>query len=110
MAVPLRPPPSSLMTVGFFQQINKEVPKKLFFLNGKPMQTPPPLNGTAIKNKTFFAASANKKKSSTNSQAINVDIKKEKLFYFRQLSKYGHITLKFVGRYFYLVVTKIGIF
>ena len=63
-----------------------------------------------------------KKNSSTNGQAIKGGVKasplrKNELFfillpfknrnYFTldNLSKYGHITLKFVGRYFYLVVT-----
>ena len=36
---------------------------------------------------------------------ILLPFKNKKYFTLDNLSKYGHITLKFVGRYFYLVVT-----
>ena len=36
---------------------------------------------------------------------ILLQFKNENYFTLYNLSKYGHITLKFVGRYFYLVVT-----
>ena len=36
---------------------------------------------------------------------ILLPFKNKNYFTFDNLSKYGHITLKFVGRYFYLVVT-----
>ena len=36
---------------------------------------------------------------------VMLPFKKKNYFTLDNLSKYGHITLKFVGRYFYLVVT-----
>ena len=51
--------------------------------------------GRAIKEKNFF----------WNFFFNFVTTKKWKLFYLGDLSKYGNITLKFAGRYFYLLVT-----
>ena len=61
MAGPLRPnplPPTNLMAVEILERLKKRFQKSSLFLNGPPAlypyPPPPPLNGPAIKRRTFF--------------------------------------------------------
>ena len=73
---------------------------------------------SANENECLYKGSRKKKKSSTSGRAtkekrtffktfffILLPFKNKNYFTLDNLSKYGHITLKFVGRYFHLAVT-----
>ena len=63
MAGPLRPTPLSPFELNGrwnLERWKKRFQKKFFFLNGPALYSPPPLNGPAIKRRTFFAASLTK--------------------------------------------------
>ena len=59
MAGPLtpNPPPLELNGFGTLERWKKRFQKVFFFLMAEPLTPSPPLNGLAIKRRTFFAAS-----------------------------------------------------
>ena len=74
----------------------REAAKKSSSTSGRATKRGGGGNGRAIKEKrTFFETFF----------FILLPFKNENYFTSDNLSKYGHITLKFVGRYFYLIVT-----
>jgi len=87
--------------------------KSNFFLIGKPFNSPPPFsfNGTGIKKSFFCAFSKGSCKLGTFLKIL-LPFKNKNYFTLDNLSKHGHITSKFVGRYLgcYNIFQKIGLF